>query len=102
MGFIHHSLELKIGNHYFCIESLKPEIKKNSAALSLYKTAEFLIKPKYEGYLLFDALIGLSFCFLTTSTVLTWVATLQIPFFHFNDGSGAAVQYMPVSICEAL
>jgi len=50
----------------------------------------------YQNYLLFprlDALRGLSLVLTSTGVFTTWVARLQLPFFHFKDGSGYDVQY---------
>lgn len=47
---------------------------------------------RYCYFFLLEALIGFSFCFFVSTTVLTWVAILQLPFFHFMTGSGATVQ----------
>jgi len=44
-----------------------------------------------------DALMGLSLAFSCLTVMVTWVAILQTPFFHFVAGSGAALQYHPVS-----
>jgi hypothetical protein len=75
--------------------NVAPKKRKNPAARpqgSPRKTAEFLRTLNRLCYLRLDALMGLSFCFLVSVAVLTWVAMLQVPFFHFRDGSGAAVQ----------
>jgi hypothetical protein len=45
-----------------------------------------------------EAFKGLIFAWADTSPDLTWVAMLQMPFFHFSEGSGNALQYQPVSI----
>jgi hypothetical protein len=42
-----------------------------------------------------DALSGLIFCVFSAMLVLTWVARLQLPFFHLIVGSGQAEQYQP-------
>jgi len=44
-----------------------------------------------------EALSGLIFCLVSdVDTVAeTWVARLQIPLRHLEDGSGQAVQYQP-------
>jgi hypothetical protein len=55
-----------------------------------------------NNYLLLEALIGLIFCFWVSVVVLMCVAMLQDPFFHFRDGSGAALQYMPVGYSDIL
>jgi hypothetical protein len=44
-----------------------------------------------------DALIGLSLAWLVAEFVETWVARLQLPFFHFMVGSGHTAQYQPLS-----
>ena len=41
-----------------------------------------------------DALSGLIFWALEAGIVFTWVARLQLPFFHFASGAGQAVQSM--------
>ena len=46
----------------------------------------------------FEALSGLIFCVVSEMLVLTWVARLQLPFFHLMVGSGQAEQYQPVAI----
>jgi hypothetical protein len=46
----------------------------------------------------FEALRGLIFCDVSAMLVLTWVARLQLPFFHLMVGSGQAEQYQPVAI----
>ncbi len=56
------------------------------------KLQSFLGTLNRLRYLRLDALMGLTFCFLVSVTVLTWVAMLQLPFFHFKAGSGAATQ----------
>lgn len=44
-----------------------------------------------------DALRGLIFCLVSDvgADAETWVAKLQIPLRHFEEGSGQAVQYQP-------
>ncbi len=44
---------------------------------------------------LLEALSGLILALVETDAELTWDARLQLPFFHFTDGSGHAVQYQP-------
>jgi hypothetical protein len=51
-------------------------------------------KQAYRRALL-EALSGLILVLLPTAAELTWEARLQLPFFHFNSGSGHAVQYQP-------
>ena len=55
-----------------------------------------------NGYLLprLDALIGFSFVFFEEELEAMWVARLQLPFFHFDDGSGHAVQNQPDEYSE--
>ncbi len=50
-----------------------------------------------EHYLfpLLDALSGLIFTFEPLDSEVTWVAMLHFPTFHFNSGSGHAVQNQP-------
>lgn len=50
-----------------------------------------------QGYLraLLEAFSGLILAEAAAAALVTWVAMLQLPFFHFNDGSGHAVQYQP-------
>ena len=45
-----------------------------------------------------EALSGLIFCAFSDMLVLTWVARLQLPFFHLLVGSGQAAQYHPEAI----
>jgi hypothetical protein len=45
-----------------------------------------------------DAFSGLTFWALSAMLVLTWVARLQLPFFHLLVGSGQAEQYHPEAI----
>jgi hypothetical protein len=42
-----------------------------------------------------EAFSGLILAEVAAAVALTWVAMLHLPFFHFNDGSGHAVQYQP-------
>jgi hypothetical protein len=42
-----------------------------------------------------DALSGLTFACWTPGLLATWEATLQLPVFHFTEGSGKVVQYHP-------
>ena len=44
---------------------------------------------------LLEAVSGLIFALEAADAELTWDARLQLPFFHFTDGSGQAVQYQP-------
>lgn len=55
-----------------------------------------------NGYLFprLDALIGFSFVFFAEEVEATWVARLQFPFFHFDAGSGHAVQNQPDAYSE--
>jgi hypothetical protein len=51
-------------------------------------------KPRYLFLLArFDAFSGLILIFETETPALIWVARLQLPFFHFDAGSGHAAQY---------
>ena len=50
---------------------------------------------------LLDALSGLSFALEAVVVAVTWVARLQLPFFHLMAGSGQAVQYQPDSSSDA-
>jgi hypothetical protein len=45
-----------------------------------------------------EAFNGLIFCAASAMLVLTWVARLQLPFFHLVVGSGQAAQYQPEAI----
>jgi hypothetical protein len=56
-----------------------------------------LPSDRKNGYLFprFDALSGFSFVFVEEELAAMWVARLQLPFFHFDDGSGHAVQNQP-------
>ena len=47
-----------------------------------------------------DALIGFNFAFASEAVFCTWVARLQLPFFHFMEGSGNAAQNQPPSCCS--
>jgi hypothetical protein len=42
-----------------------------------------------------EALSGLTLTLVVLVAELTWEARLQLPFFHFTDGSGHEVQYQP-------
>jgi hypothetical protein len=42
-----------------------------------------------------DAFNGFTFCAVSAMLELTWVARLQLPFFHLAVGSGQAEQYQP-------
>jgi hypothetical protein len=42
-----------------------------------------------------DALSGFVLSTLLLAVSFTWVAKLQLPLFHFSEGSGQAVQYHP-------
>ena len=50
-----------------------------------------------QAYLraLLEAFSGLILTLAEADVALTWEARLQLPFFHFTDGSGHAVQYQP-------
>ena len=50
-----------------------------------------------QSYLraLLEAFSGLILALAAVDAALTWEARLQLPFFHFTDGSGHAVQYQP-------
>jgi hypothetical protein len=53
--------------------------------------------PQIGPYLLLrlDAFSGLIFVLALLDSTAKWVAMLQLPFFHFMEGSGQAVQYHP-------
>jgi hypothetical protein len=51
-------------------------------------------KPHYL-FLLFDALSGLIFDLTALEAESMWEARLQLPTFHFKEGSGYALQYQP-------
>jgi len=61
------------------------------------KTGRGLPSDRENGYLFprLDALSGFSFVFFEEEVEATCVARLQLPFFHFNAGSGHAVQNQP-------
>jgi hypothetical protein len=62
----------------------------------LWKRAGFTIKSKaYYRLPLLDALSGLSLFCWAPALLVTWEAMLQSPVFHFNAGSGQAVQNHP-------
>jgi hypothetical protein len=44
-----------------------------------------------------EALSGLIFICAEDAALETWVAMLQLPFFHFKEGSGHAVQNHPLA-----
>ena len=44
---------------------------------------------------LLEALSGLILALVAADAELIWDARLQLPVFHFTDGSGQAVQYQP-------
>jgi hypothetical protein len=44
----------------------------------------------------FEAFRGFILILSTLISLLTWVARLHLPFFHFMEGSGQDVQYQPV------
>jgi hypothetical protein len=44
---------------------------------------------------LLEALSGLILAVVEAVAELTWLARLQLPFFHFIAGSGHALQYQP-------
>jgi hypothetical protein len=54
-----------------------------------------LIASRFYLRALLEALSGLILALLAAASELTWDARLQLPFFHFIDGSGHAVQYQP-------
>lgn len=57
-------------------------------------------REQYHLLFLFEALSGLSFVFFVEEPLATCVARLQVPFFHFKEGSGHAAQNQPVGISE--
>jgi hypothetical protein len=54
-----------------------------------------MVWTKWDQRLLLrlDAFNGLTFAAASLTALTTWDARLQLPFFHFNFGSGQAVQY---------
>ena len=66
----------------------------------LEEAAGFYPSWKVKDYFLerLEAFKGLIFWLFSAMLVLTWVARLQLPFFHLVVGSGQAVQYQPEEI----
>lgn len=50
-------------------------------------------RKQHYRFPLLDALSGFIFVVDVEEILVTWEAKLQSPFFHFNEGSGHAVQY---------
>lgn len=61
--------------------------------LRLQKSSRLLTETNYP--LRLEALRGLIFALVSAAPLATCVARLQLPTFHFNSGSGHAVQYQP-------
>jgi hypothetical protein len=65
------------------------------SARSAGRTGRLFVSKKIYRLARLEALSGLIFCVLVVTVVVTWVARLQLPFFHFAAGSGQAVQNHP-------
>jgi hypothetical protein len=59
------------------------------------KRAGFTDRSQTYLRALLEAFSGLILALAEVDVELTWEARLQLPFFHFTDGSGHAVQYQP-------
>ena len=59
----------------------------------------WIAENPYLAFLL-DALSGLSLVCFAEEVSATWDARLHLPFFHFREGSGHAVQYHPEAYWE--
>jgi hypothetical protein len=68
----------------------------NKITPQTYRQRKSLV-PWAGPYLLLrlDAFSGLIFVLALLDSTAKWVARLQLPFFHFMEGSGQAVQYHP-------
>jgi hypothetical protein len=60
---------------------------------SMTEQGSLVDKKQHYRCPLLDALSGLIFVVDAEEVLVIWEAKLQSPFFHFNEGSGHAVQY---------
>jgi hypothetical protein len=78
-------------SHRIKTQTKTPPARKNRGVFYLVKLKNYFLER-------LEAFKGLIFWDFSAMLVLTWVARLQLPFFHLASGSGQAVQYQPEDI----
>ena len=85
-----------------CRDTYRPHSDAKNPATSFQQRGSsnnrLSIRNQYYFLERLDAFNGLIFCAVSDMLELTWVARLQLPFFHLLVGSGQAAQYHPEAI----